>query len=159
MKRFTHNGRRLEAAFVCGDFGHGERTYEVYVMGIKRDGTPWDIEGAGELIDARPWSENASMNELGDVVEQINQPDFTAFFINANCKTKAVLESVVPFPLKVQNRAAFDAYYRDNYGIMSLGEAFCHFFNKDDAALRAEKDDEVAQEKIDAYFESFVDDF
>lgn len=52
-------------------------------------------------------------------------------------------------------RASFDAYYREKYGTLSLGEAFCRYFNEDDSALRSEKDDTVAQQKVDAYFEAW----
>jgi hypothetical protein len=49
-------------------------------------------------------------------------------------------------------RSGFDVFYRENYDRLSLGDAFCRYFNVDDLALKAQKDDKIAQENVDEYF-------
>lgn len=48
--------------------------------------------------------------------------------------------------------AKFNEYYNQNRSRFSLGEAFCRYFNVDNPVLKAEKNDEKAQRRINVYF-------
>lgn len=51
----------------------------------------------------------------------------------------------------MNTRTSFEAY-RTAHAEFSVGEAFCRYFNENNKVLREEKDDEVAQRQVEAYF-------